>query len=57
MVRACLGSVRGHRSLNAGELPQTERMKPCLMADTFTSFTGASGQAFVLPSDPRSMLE
>lgn len=57
MVRVCLGSVRGRRSLNAGELPPTERMKACLMADAFISFTGASCQALVWLSEQQSRLE
>lgn len=43
MVRVCLGSVRGHSRLKAGELLLTERMKACLMADVFLSLAGASG--------------
>lgn len=58
MVRVCLGgSVRGHRSLNAGELRRTERMKPGVMADTFLIFTGASCQAFLSLSGPQSKSE
>lgn len=57
MVRVCLGSVRGHRSLKVGELLQTGRVKPCLMADTFLSFSGASCQAFLWLPDPQTRLQ
>lgn len=47
MVRVCLGSVRGTDSGRLSSLPPTARVKTCLMADIFLSFTGASG----IPSD------
>ena len=43
MVRVCLGLVRGQRYQKPGELPLTARVKACLMADIFLSFTRASG--------------
>lgn len=51
------GICEGTQKPEAWELPQTERMKPCLRADTFVSFTGASCQALVSLSHQQSRLE
>lgn len=51
------GVCEGTQNLNAGELAHTERMKPCVGADTFLSFTGASCQALLSLWDPQSKSE